>query len=513
MKRSLPTAFYSDFNCPYCYSLNERLRTIGDIQSVEWRGIQHMPAASSVVRTIDVQSELLGEVAVIRKRAREIAIVTPDFRPSTALANDVVCALRDEEPAKVAGLRTLIYRSYWQEGRDFSDPEILRELVELAGLEYPDSIEDPDGTRLLEEWQAEWEGERYNHRLPVLLSTELDEPLLGFPTYEVLYKFFTGEGLPLLPENLAACRMKERLIVLEIGRFDVTPCNSVELQGPYAVHRVPSVEDARSWQAARSCPADLLVLDHASLGESAIEYCQERRALSPLRHTSVVFLLAEQDVDVELAAFDAGASDVVYDLSHRKVCQARLDGHLRTLSSRSLIEALVRLDYLTELPNRREYERRLEEEWLRGRRTGSPLSLILVDIDHFKPYNDHHGHTTGDDCLRAVAQAVGGCIRRVSDLVARYGGEELVAVLPNTPLEGAIQIAESMRRAVADAELRHAASPVAPFVTISAGVACLTPGPEQLPSELVVRADAALYRAKDEGRNRVVPRAADLERG
>jgi diguanylate cyclase (GGDEF)-like protein len=135
-------------------------------------------------------------------------------------------------------------------------------------------------------------------------------------------------------------------------------------------------------------------------------------------------------------------------------------------------------------------------------RGGLDLSLVLIDVDHFKRYNDHYGHLAGDDCLRAVAGHVASIVLRDSDLPARYGGEEFVLLLPGSTAPGAAEVAERLRRAVHDANLPHAASPIG-RVTISLGVASLAPGQYDLPAQLVTLADQALYQAKQAGRNQI----------
>jgi diguanylate cyclase (GGDEF)-like protein/PAS domain S-box-containing protein len=169
-----------------------------------------------------------------------------------------------------------------------------------------------------------------------------------------------------------------------------------------------------------------------------------------------------------------------------------------------ILNRLSRNDGLTGLANRRHFDEFYQQEWKRALREETPLSLILCDIDFFKNYNDTYGHQAGDDCLRAVAGVLQSGLRRPGDLAARYGGEEFIVVLPGTLQEGALAVAESLRRDVEALAIPHSASAAAPVVTICLGVSTTVPGPGESPADLLAAADKALYRAKDEGRNRVV---------
>lgn len=170
--------------------------------------------------------------------------------------------------------------------------------------------------------------------------------------------------------------------------------------------------------------------------------------------------------------------------------------------SRQLQEQSI-LDGLTGIPNRRYFEEYLNLEWRRARRNGRPLSLVMVDIDAFKAYNDNYGHLSGDDCLRQVAMSLNQGLKRPADLAARYGGEEFAVLLPETELEGAAILAEDLRSRVQGLGITHQFSPVSDCITISLGVAAIIPGKTNLAKNLVDRADKALYRAKNYGRNRV----------
>lgn len=168
---------------------------------------------------------------------------------------------------------------------------------------------------------------------------------------------------------------------------------------------------------------------------------------------------------------------------------------------------LAQLDGLTQVANRRGFDDHLAREWARLMRSGHPLSLLLLDVDCFKAYNDHYGHPSGDACLIKIAQVIAGFARRPGDLVARYGGEEFALILPDTPLEGAVAVAAEIRAQVHTQQLPHARSLVTPIVTVSIGVACVIPSAQWTIAHLISVADQALYSAKQSGRDRYCIRA------
>jgi two-component system cell cycle response regulator len=185
------------------------------------------------------------------------------------------------------------------------------------------------------------------------------------------------------------------------------------------------------------------------------------------------------------------------------VLQARLNMHLQARRFQQQLNNIARVDALTSICNRREFDVRLRSEWGRGARTNQTLALLMIDVDKFKEYNDHHGHLRGDDCLIAGAQLLSDCMHRAGDLIARYGGEEFVVLLPDSDLEGAIGVANTCLEAIENAKLPHVTSNVAPYVTISIGVAAMLPIYERSSTLLIEEADIALYQAKQNGRNRV----------
>ncbi|MEY2840759.1 MAG: hypothetical protein RJB60_3058 [Pseudomonadota bacterium] len=178
-------------------------------------------------------------------------------------------------------------------------------------------------------------------------------------------------------------------------------------------------------------------------------------------------------------------------------------------ASHELVARTARTDVLTQVSNRRHFDEVMAQVWEHAQTQRSSVALLLMDIDHFKAYNDLYGHPTGDACLRTVAQAVTACMRKGGDLVARWGGEEFAVIMNGAPLEAAQLLAERVREAVVAQGVMHAASRSAPVVTVSIGVSAMDPGPESTLSELIRTADACLYEAKARGRNRVWARPAD----
>ncbi len=160
-------------------------------------------------------------------------------------------------------------------------------------------------------------------------------------------------------------------------------------------------------------------------------------------------------------------------------------------------------DGLTGIYNRRYFDETLAREWKRTMREKAPLSLIMLDIDYFKKYNDTYGHQAGDECLRQVATTISGALRRPADMAARYGGEEFVVVLPNLKLEDSAKFGETIRAKIEALKMEHKQSDANPFITVSLGIASVVPSSISSYEELVGAADKALYSAKNKGRNRV----------
>ena len=297
---------------------------------------------------------------------------------------------------------------------------------------------------------------------------------------------------------------------------DDQPVNIQALYQAFAAdHQV--LMATRGEQALAMCLAqqpDLVLLDVVMPGMDGHEVCRRLKADAATRDIPVIFVTAHNDEAAETLGLELGAVDFISKPINPKIVRARVRTHLTLKAQSDLLRQWVYIDGLTGVHNRRHFDERLTAEWGRARRNHSALSVVLLDVDLFKRYNDRYGHQAGDDCLRRVAAALRDGLRRPGDLIARYGGEEFVCLLPDTALPGALFLAQQLGAAVQALQIEHGDSTVAPVVTVSLGVCALTasvPGstPASAPDSaihsaaaLLREADAQLYKAKSEGRDR-----------
>ena len=257
----------------------------------------------------------------------------------------------------------------------------------------------------------------------------------------------------------------------------------------------------KALELARDKQPDLILLDVMMPEMDGHEVCRRLKSDPLTEAIPVIFVTAMGQESDEALGLKLGAVDYITKPLSAPIVQMRVRTHLELKQQRDLLLHLSLNDPLTGIANRRRFDEALTAEWSRCQRNGAPLALIMIDVDHFKAYNDLYGHLAGDECLRRVAAMLAERTGRPADLVARYGGEEFVALLPEIDREHALAMAERMRAAIHAAALPHAATDHG-RVTVSLGVAAPHPSRDQHPEQLVERADRALYRAKEEGRNR-----------
>lgn len=488
---------YADLNCPFCYALHERLLSLGRLPEVEWRSVEHFPSVTFDVNDLKSQTELLREITELRNIASEIDVIIPPARPNSHIASAMLVEAEKLDRNKAINFRTLIYRSLWQEGNDFSNPELLDTLRIKADL--PELTVTQYSEEQLKDWIDSWENGDFSRFLPAL-ATNYGNKLLGLPNYEFLNASFT-QNMAAVVENSAVCTPKEKEIILIASNNE----DSIEqltrsLSTNYQLDRARSGPCVVDSCLAEDKP-DLVLLDTSLQEADCYSICTLLKGNPNTQNISLALFSTGTEPGGEVKAFDAGANEFMTLPTASDVIKARIRVLLRTKRVTELLEQFSKLDCLTEIANRREFDGQLERQWLNARRANTPLSLIILDVDYFKRFNDHYGHLDGDQCLKEIAQIIKKSIRRPHDSVARYGGEEFVVLLPNTDSKGAVSVAKNIQNNLSNRSILHEDSDVAKRVTVSQGIAATTPNGKVNPPALLNAADSALYVAKKNGRN------------
>lgn len=259
----------------------------------------------------------------------------------------------------------------------------------------------------------------------------------------------------------------------------------------------------RALELALAETPDLILLSTQMPGTDGFEASAGLKDDRRTAEIPVILMTAAGQQGEEMRGLDVGAIDFISKPLVRAVVKTRVRNHLALKRQRDMLRGFSFLDGLTGLSNRRRFEQFLDQEWRRGQRSRSPLSLILMDVDYFKAFNDALGHLDGDDCLRQIAMSLEGCIHRAGDLIARHEGDDFACVLADTDAVGAAGVAENIQASIAALALAHPKSPASPLVTLSLGVATRIAEYGEEPDALIHGAERALAAAKESGRNRI----------
>lgn len=305
-----------------------------------------------------------------------------------------------------------------------------------------------------------------------------------------------GHNLPPIDED-----NKYKLLIVDDLPINIKMISQV-LRDHYTIQVAKNGDEAIS--IARSEPKpDLILLDIEMPEMNGYELCLKLKETKLTEKIPVIFITGRTEAMDERVGLEMGAVDYITKPFNASVVLARVNTHIELKRQSDLLEQLATLDGLTQIPNRRKFDEILKHEWLRARRSQKPLSVIFMDVDFFKHFNDFFGHSVGDQCLSVIARTLKESLKRQSDFVARYGGEEFIAILPETDASAAFIIAESIRLNVENLKLPHTPTKDFKSVTLSLGLATVVPTEGIEANDLVKAADKAVYEAKNNGRNQV----------
>ncbi len=334
------------------------------------------------------------------------------------------------------------------------------------------------------------------------------------------------------PLATATTSTKEKILIVDDSPENLRVLSFMLTTQGYEVKK--AVSGRFALQSMTAINPDLIMLDINMPDMDGYEVCQIFKEKCQVNHSPdipVIFISASHGVLDKVKAFRVGGCDYITKPFHLEEVLARVENQLSRsrlyqvlqqqnaqlkieIEERARIEEALRqaneqlsllasLDGLTGLANRRKFDEQITWEWERAKREQTPLSLLIIDVDHFKYYNDTYGHLLGDDCLKQVAKTLQTICQRATDLVARYGGEEFVLVLPHTDQAAAETLAQKIQAAIAEQAIAHQSSPTNAHITLSMGLASLVPQAGMTVSDFIHLADQALYQAKLAGRNQL----------
>jgi len=292
---------------------------------------------------------------------------------------------------------------------------------------------------------------------------------------------------------------KNKILIVDDDRSNIMALNHI-LKPSYSTH--VAINGKTAIEIAGQYAPDLILLDIVMPDMDGFEVLAELKRGNSLSRIPVIVITSLDSMEDEEAGFFLGAVDYITKPFRAPIVKARVKTHLRMVEYVREIERFGMIDTLTGLPNRRNFDERIGIEWNRAAREKEPLSVLMIDADNFKGYNDKYGHMQGDVLLYTIAEIFTKTVKRAGDFVARWGGEEFAVLLPNTDRDGAATVAEQIRANIENAAIAHHDGTTT-TVTVSIGVNTEFPADGKTINDFIVKADNMLYSAKAAGKNRV----------
>jgi len=487
---------YADLNCPFCYALSEWIDEAGLNDQIEWCLVDHKPSAYFEDHHAQALIELTEEIFILRQRASDIQIRLPQGRTNVRKAELLLSQVKLSYPTSFLPLKQNIYRAYWAEDSNIEDDFVLQQQLKKVGINKVDLS--PQSSEQIVQWTREWEEGPFERRLPVIQRSDKDFSL-GLASKNDTLRYLQGHS-DKVSESTISCQYQIRPQVAIIGDWASFWDFSKTLRHHNDLIFQQDVQTLTK-HFKSSTPPEIVLINYLKIDLKAMDALQEFCRLCEQHHCPLLLIADSLTETQELTLLEMGCSDVI----SQKSVQYTVLKISRLLRNKSVFDQLTAsslIDSLTQLNNRRSFISTLEKEWASAARSKQPLSLLMLDIDHFKAFNDHFGHLAGDGCLRQVARIIKDQIQRRSDMACRYGGEEFAVILPNTDAPGAEALAKDILNSIRQAQIDNPTSEQK-FLTASIGISSFHYQSKTNTNDLIEVADQQLYRAKSAGRNRV----------
>ncbi len=485
---------YTDLNCPYCYAFHQYFDDMQDEVVFEWRLIQHAPTLSRESFMREDYIELVNEVADVKQKTDALIINTPEYRSNSYLATLAVFFYAKNDPKKQWALIKQFYQALWLDGLDISLPSVIEQII---GEPFDAELAEKEVGSALTVWQVNWENGGFAGYIPSIQSLD-QRILLGYPPIEQLKAFLFDGDVQFSQQHFSACISAPKFNIFILVDEGLTEHSLPSSLLSFCQFITITYEQFVSLNASHEKKPDCIVISGKGNAKAQLLSLKKNQFS---RHAAIIVLADKLADDDLIVLYKAGVSDCLSESTSEVILAHKITTQLRLKRSFDLLESSSRLDALTELKNRGVFDHDLSIEWNRCLRSKSSLTVLMIDIDDFKAYNDYYGHDFGDKALIRVGQILSACVSRKTDAIYRYGGEEFVAILSETDILGAKVLAELILKQMQLHCIKHAKSKVDSFMTVSIGIASEIPQNGLTKEGLFIQADKALYRAKSQGKN------------
>jgi len=350
----------------------------------------------------------------------------------------------------------------------------------------------------MNKWQSSWEFGDFARNIPSLESVN-GNIILGFPPEIQLQAFLTNNDSLDVTSNFAACVSAPKHI---IGKLNHSPTSHFSL--PKELLATTHCSDFKTLLLQvqdKTLTIDCILMIGFAAGRTTCNIIRSIGSDKDTRNTPIIFIHKNFSDEQLIKVYQSGVSDCISQDTNPEIISHKINIQLRLKRSLDILEITSRIDALTELSNRRDFNHIFMLEWEKGLREKSSLALMIIDIDDFKSYNDHYGHKAGDACLNKMGKILSYCITRSTDHAFRYGGEEFAILLPSTGHAGALKLAHLIKHQLAIHDIKHAHACAATHITVSIGINTLIPSKKSNKELFFQHADKALYQAKNQGKN------------
>ena len=293
---------------------------------------------------------------------------------------------------------------------------------------------------------------------------------------------------------------KQSVLIIEDSPLVVKMLRNI-LKGDYEIFS--ELSGAAGYKTAVDQKPDIILLDVIMSGMDGYEVCKKLKKNSLTKNIPVIFISSLDEMEDERKGLEIGAIDYITKPFNEPIVKIRVKNHLELKRNRDILSELSSLDGLTGLYNRRYFDKAVEQEWQKSKLNNTPFSIMLMDIDYFKIYNDSYGHLEGDECLKMIAQRIKTCVNSKSTVAARFGGEEFVCLMINYGLESALELSNNILKCIHELKIPFPLSKTSEIVTISIGLGLIYPKETSLLTDFYKNVDDLLYKAKRNGRNQI----------